>query len=571
MVNAEIAARLNTLADLLDIEGANRFRVRAYRRAARVVQGLPRAVADMLAAGEDLDALPGIGPDLAGKIAILAHGGEVPLLAELEHAMSPGIVSLLAVPGLGPKRVHALHTTLGIDSPEALAAAARAGALRSVPGFGPGREKTVLRSFAAGALQPPRARLDVAEQIAAPLLAWLRGAPEIGQVALAGSLRRRRETVGDLDIVAEAAVAGPVMDRFVAYADVARVIERGPTRATVRLRGGLQADLRVVPAASFGAALCYFTGSRAHSIALRRRALARGLKLNEYGLFSGRRSLAGRTEAELYGALGLTCIPPELREAEGEIEAAETGRLPRLVALGDLRGDLHVHTDASDGQTSLAAMAAAAQALGHTYMAVTDHSRNRGMAHGLDPQRLARQIAAIAALNAAARDFAVLAGIEVDILEDGSLDLPDDILARVDVVVAAIHSHFDLSPQRQTERVLRAMDNRFVTILAHPTGRMIGRRPGHALDMERVVRAARERNCCLEVNAQPERLDLGDAHCRLAKEIGAKLAISTDAHSAAELGLLRYGVDQARRGWITAADVVNAQPLPALRAALRRG
>ena len=571
MVNAEIAAELDKLADLLDIEGANPFRVRAYRRAARLVQGLPRAVADMLAAGEDLDALPGIGPDLAGKIATLARGEELPLLAELEHALSPGTVALLAVPGLGPKRVHALYAALGIDSPEALAAAARAGALRTVPGFGPGLEKTILRGLAEGALQQQRFRLDLAEQVATALLAWLRGAPGIGQAALAGSLRRRRETVGDLDIVAEAAEAGPVMDRFVAYADVARVMERGQTRATVRLRGGLQVDLRVVPAASFGAALCYFTGSRAHSIALRRRALARGLKLSEYGLFSGRRRLAGRTETELYGALGLTSIPPELREAQGEIEAAEAGGLPRLVTLGDLRGDLHVHTDASDGRADIAAMAAAAQALGHAYIAVTDHSRSLGMAHGLDPERLARQIAAIAALNATLRDFTVLAGIEVDILENGSLDLPDEILSRLDLVVAAIHSHFDLPPARQTERVLRAMDNRFVTILAHPTGRMIGRRPGYALDMERVMRAARERNCCLEVNAQPERLDLNDAHCRLAKEIGVKLAISTDAHSPAELGFLRYGVDQARRGWISAAEVVNAQPLPALRAALRRG
>ncbi len=571
LVNAEIAAELDKLADLLDIEGANPFRVRAYRRAARVVQGLPRAAADMLAAGEDLDALPGIGPDLAGKIAILARGGELPLLTELERALPPGTVALLAVPGLGPKRVHALHTALGIDSPETLAAAARSGALRTVPGFGPGLERTILRGLAEGALQRPRARLDLAEQVATPLLAWLRGAPGIGQAELAGSLRRRQETIGDLDIVAEAAVAGPVMDRFVAYADVARVIERGPTRATIRLRGGLQVDLRVVPAASFGAALCYFTGSRAHSIALRRRALARGLKLNEYGLFSGHRRLAGRTEAELYGALGLTCIPPELREAGGEIEAAAAGALPRLVTLADLRGDLHVHTDATDGRASLAAMAAAAQALGHAYIAVTDHSRSLGMAHGLDPERLARQIAAIAALNATLRDFTVLAGTEVDILEDGRLDLPDDILSRLDLVVAAIHSHFDLPPQRQTERVLRAMDNRLVTILAHPTGRMIGRRPGHALDMERLMRAARERNCCLEVNAQPERLDLNGAHCRLAKEIGVKLAISTDAHSPAELGWLRYGVDQARRGWITATEVVNTLPLPALRAALRRG
>ena len=333
----------------------------------------------------------------------------------------------------------------------------------------------------------------------------------------------------------------------------------------------MQVDLRVVPGSSFGAALGYFTGSRAHNIALRRLAQARGLKLNEYGLFSGRRRLAGRTEAELYGALGLPLIPPELREAEGEIEAAQAGKLPRLVTLADLRGDLHAHTDASDGRASLAAMAAAAQAMGHSYLAVTDHSRSLGMAHGLDPSRLARQIDAIARLNAGLRGFTVLAGSEVDILEDGRLDLPDSILSRLDVVVAAVHSHFDLPPERQTERVLRAMDNQLVNILAHPTGRLIDRRPAYRLAMERVMRAARERGCCLEVNAQPERLDLTDAHCRLAKEIGVKLAISTDAHSTAELGFLRFGVDQARRGWIEAEDVVNTRPLPALRALLRRG
>ena len=571
VVNAEVAAQLDRLADLLDIQGANPFRVRAYRRAARLVQDLPRNVTEMVAAGEDLDALPGIGADLAGKITTLARGEALPMLRGLERELPAGVVALLALPGLGPKRVHALHAVLGIDSLDALASAAKAGKLRKVPGFGPGIEATILRALAAGAGEPARTRLAVAEQLAAPLLAWLRASQDVDRVEIAGSFRRRRETVGDLDIVVATDAAADVMDRFTRYEDVARVLARGPTRATVVLRGGMQVDLRVVTTASYGAALLYFTGSKSHNIALRQIAVDHECRLNEYGLFKGARRLGGRTETEVYRHLGLPLIPPELREGEGEIEAARTRRLPELVALTDLHGDLHVHTDASDGRASLADMTAAAQALGHEYIAITDHSRRVSMAHGLDAARLGRQIDAIARLNAGLHGFTVLAASEVDILADGSLDLPDSILRRLDLVVAAIHSQFELPAARQTERVLRAMDNRYVTILAHPTGRLINQRPSYALDMERVMRGALERGCFLEVNAQPERLDLTASHCRLAKELGLKLAISTDAHATVELGFLRFGVDQARRGWLEAGDVLNARPLEALRGLLRRG
>ncbi len=571
VVNAEVAAQLDRLADLLDIQGANPFRVRAYRRAARLVQDLPRNVTEMVAAGEDLDALPGIGADLAGKITTLARGEALPMLRGLERELPAGVVALLALPGLGPKRVHALHAALGIDSLDALASAAKAGKLRKVPGFGPGIEANILRALAAGAGEPARTRLAVAEQLAAPLLAWLRASPDVDRAEIAGSFRRRRETVGDLDIVVATDAAAEVMDRFSRYEDVARVLARGPTRATVVLRGGMQVDLRAVTTASYGAALLYFTGSKSHNIALRQIAVDHECRLNEYGLFKGARRLGGRTETEVYRHLGLPLIPPELREGEGEIEAARTGRLPDLVVLADLHGDLHVHTDASDGRASLADMTAAAQALGHEYIAITDHSRRVSMAHGLDAARLGRQIDAIARLNAGLHGFTVLAASEVDILADGSLDLPDSILRRLDLVVAAIHSQFELPAARQTERVLRAMDNRYVTILAHPTGRLINQRPSYALDMERVMRGALERGCFLEVNAQPERLDLTASHCRLAKELGLKLAISTDAHATAELGFLRFGVDQARRGWLEAGDVLNARPLEALRALLRRG
>lgn len=570
VVNAEIASQLDKVADLLDIEGANPFRVRAYRRAARLIGGLPRDVGDMLEKGEDLDTLPGIGKDLAEKIALIARREHLPLLDELAHEVPPGTTALLALPGLGPKRVRLLHDTLGIDTLDKLTAAVRAGKLRDVPGIGPGIEAKLQRAIAEGAGQAPRTKLVTAEQILLPLLRHLQRAPGVQQVEAAGSYRRRRETVGDLDIVVAATPSGPVMQRFTGYEDVVEIVEQGPTRATVRLRGGLQADLRVVPEESYGAALCYFTGSKAHNIALRQIAVDRGCKLNEYGLFKGTQRLAGGTEEELYARLGLAFVPPELREDAGELDAARTNALPHLVTLAAMRGDLHAHTTATDGRSSLREMALAAQAKGYAYLAITDHSRRVTMAHGLDTKRLARQIEEIDQLNADLSGLTLLKSIEVDILEDGRLDLPDSILRRLDLVVAAVHSRFDLPEAEQTERVLRAMDNPYVTIIAHPTGRLINARPAYAIDMDRVMRGALARGCYLEVNAQPDRLDLTDAHCRLAKQLGLNVSISTDAHSTADLDLMRFGIDQARRGWLEAENVLNTRPLRELRAMLRR-
>ncbi len=570
VINAEIAGQLDKVADLLDIEGANPFRVRAYRRAARTVGELPRNVADMLAEGEDLDELPGIGKDLVDKIATIARGEHLPLLDELAREVPAGITALLTLPGLGPKRVHQLHETLGIDSIDQLAAAADAGKLHGVPGFGPGIKAKLLRAIAAGAGQAQRTRLATAEQIVVPLLHHLRQAKGVQQVEVAGSYRRRRETVGDLDIVVAAEPSGPVMQRFIGYEDVAEVVEQGPTRCTVRLRNGLPVDLRVVPAESFGAALCYFTGSKAHNIALRQIAIDRGWKLNEYGLFKGAKRLAGRSEAELYQRLGLTIVPPELREDQGEIDAARRGSLPRLVRVEDIRGDLHVHTTASDGRAGLQAMVQAAQARGYSYVAITDHSQRVAMAHGLDARRLAQQIDQIDRINEKLSGFVVLKSSDVDILEDGTLDLPNQILRRLDLVVGAIHSRFDLPQEKQTERILHAMDNRCFNILAHPTGRLINQRPPYALDMERVMRGAVERGCHLELNAQGDRLDLTDLHCRLAKQLGLKVAISTDAHATAEFDFMRFGVNQARRGWLEPEDVLNTRALSELRGILCR-
>jgi DNA polymerase (family 10) len=390
-------------------------------------------------------------------------------------------------------------------------------------------------------------------------------------VVVAGSYRRRRDTVGDLDVLVTAANGAAVGDKLISYENVAEVLAHGPTRTTIVLRSGLQVDVRAVPEQSYGAALLYFTGSKAHNIALRGLANERKWKLNEYGLFAGKRRIAGATEEDVYKRLGLAFIPPEMREDRGEIALAKANRLPRLVTASDIRGDLHVHSDWTDGTASIAEMAAGAHACGYEYMALTDHSRRISMAHGLDPARLSRQIREIDRLNEKLRGFTILKGIEVDILKDGRLDLPDSSLAKLDWVVAAVHSHFDLPRDAQTDRIVRAMENRHVSVLAHPTGRLIGEREPYDVDMDRVIAAARDTGCCLEINAEPDRLDLNDNHARAAKSKGVKVAISTDAHSVNAFQYLRFGIDQARRGWLTADDVINTRSLADLRNLLKRG
>jgi DNA polymerase (family 10) len=568
--NGEIARVFARYATLLEIQGANPFRVRAYRNAAQVLQGLPRSAADLLAAGEDLTELQGIGADLAGKIAEVVATGRLAKLVELERSMPPALVELTTLPGLGPKRVKLLYETLKTRTLEDLERAARAGRVRDVPGFGPKTERKILDALARRRGRETRLPWVDAEQIAEPLLHALRGVSGVREVAVAGSFRRRRETVGDLDIVVASDDAAPVMRRFVAYEDVAEVGASGPTRATIRLRNGLQVDLRVVPESSYGAALLYFTGSKAHNIALRSRAVRNGLKLSEYGLFKGRRPVAGRTEHEVYRALRLPYIEPELREDRGEIAAAERGALPKLVEPADLRGDLHCHTSATDGRDTLEAMARRAQELGYEYLAITDHTRRLRVANGLDRKRLVRQLAQIERLNAKLGRLRLLKSAEVDILEDGSLDLRDDLLRELDIVVCAVHYKFDLSRKRQTERLIRAMDNRCCDLLAHPTGRLLAEREPYAVDMERLMKEALARGCFLEVNAQPQRLDLNEADCRMAKDLGLKLAISTDAHSTAQLAYMRLGVAQARRGWLEPGDVLNARPWKELAKLLRR-
>ncbi|MHA1152509.1 MAG: DNA polymerase/3'-5' exonuclease PolX [Alphaproteobacteria bacterium] len=568
--NAEIAEILNRTAALLEIEGANPFRVRAYRNAARTVGGLPHSVAAMLTEGADLSELPGIGKDLAHKIGEVAGTGHLPLLDEIEQRLPPGLARLLGVPGLGPKRVRALYEVLGVDDLDRLAKAGKAGKIRCLPGFGVKTEAKILHALETRGAEEHRMMRARAEEVAGPLLRYLRETKGVERVVVAGSYRRKSETVGDLDILATCTRASPAIERFVAYEDVAEVVSRGTKRSTIILRNGLQVDLRVVPEASYGAAMHYFTGSKAHNIAVRTMGVARGLKINEYGVFRGAKRIAGRAEQDVFAAVGQPYIEPELREDAGEIEAAKVGRLPRLVTTEDIRGDLHVHSKATDGRYSIAEMAKAARDRGHAYLAITDHSRRVAIAHGLDERRLAAQIAEIEDLNAKLRGIRILKSIEVDILPDGKLDLPDSILKELDLTVCSVHSKFDLPRDRQSERIIRAMDNPCFNILGHPSGRLLGQRPPYDLDMERIVAAARERNCFLEVNAQPDRLDLTDVHCRLAKDMGVKVAISTDAHSIAGLDLLRFGVDQARRGWLGPDDVLNTRPWREVKRLLKR-
>jgi DNA polymerase (family 10) len=568
--NLLIARVLDEIADRLEIQDANPFRVRAYRAAARTIGEYQDDVKEIVARGDTVAGLPGIGADLAGKIKEIALTGTCDALARLRREMPSAVTELLQIPGLGPKRVKTLWHDLDVQTPEQVLRAARDGRIRELHGFGEKTERGIEAAVAAHLSKERRLKLADAAQYADALVAHLRGAPGIASIEVAGSYRRMRETVGDLDVLACGRNDGGIVDRFVAYPDVVQVMSQGPTRASVRLRGGLSVDLRVVPAASFGAALVYFTGSKAHNIALRRRGLSRGLKINEYGVYEGTRRIAGETEASVYAAVGLPPIPPELREDRGEFQAASEGRLPQLVTLADLRGDLHVHTDATDGRNSLVEMVEAARARGLEYIAITEHSRRQAMSHGFDAARLARQAREIDRLNREVHGIRVLRGIEVDILEDGSLDLPHDALAALDVVVAAVHGHFNLSRARQTARILHALENPYVALLAHPTGRLIGEREPYDVDMLQVVRAAKARGVHLEVNAHPERLDLVDTYCRMCKDQGVRVAVDSDAHAIAEFGHLRYGIGQARRGWLSRDDVVNTRPLRELRGLLRK-
>jgi DNA polymerase (family X) len=573
--NDDIVKIFNEIADLLEMQNQNVFRIRAYRSAAQVLASLPENVADIIHKGEALTEFPGIGKDLAAKIIEITETGTSHFLEELRTQIPPGLIQLMGVTGLGPKRIKMLYDRLGIQNIEALRKACQDGKIAEIRGFGEKSTKNILDGIDQFERQSGRFHLFKAEEIIRPLITYLKKNRNIKQLEVAGSNRRKRETVRDVDILVTGMNGLKIMDYFVGYEDVGKVLARGETRSSVLLRSDLQVDLRLVPEESFGAALVYFTGSKTHNIAIRKLGIKKNLKINEYGVFSTKETskdeyLKGETEQDVYAGIDLPFIEPELRENRGEIEAAQQRKLPNLIRVEDIKGDLHMHTDATDGKYSLEEMVMAAKERGYAYIANTDHSQHVKVAKGFDEGRLRAQMKKIDRLNRKVKGIVVLKSIELDILSDGGLDLPDDILKELDLVVCAVHYKFNMTGQEQTDRILRAMDHRFFNILAHPTGRLIGERPPYEVDMEKIMRAAKDRGCALELNAHPYRLDLNDVSCKAAKEMGVKIAISTDAHSVGDLALITYGINQARRGWLEAKDVVNTYALPELRKFLKR-
>ncbi len=559
--NTDIADIFDEIADYLEIDGDNPFKIRAYRNASRTIRGLAAELQDIVAQKENLTELPGIGKELAAKISEILETGSTGALKKLRDRVPGDVRQILKIPNLGPKRVRVLYHELNIHNLEQLEKAAADGRIQALPGFGKKTESQILQAVRGHADKKKRFKLDGVNPVADYLQGYLKKIAGVNQVVVAGSFRRSKETVGDLDILVTAEKNSPVMDGLVAYDEVARVLSRGATRSSVVLRSGLQVDLRLVDRQSFGAALQYFTGSQAHNIAVRQLGRQRGLKINEYGVFKSEDRVAGETEASVYEAIGLSLVPPELRENRGEIEASQKNRLPELIELTDIKGDLHVHTTASDGRFDLKEMAQAAKKRGLKYIAIAEHSKLLAFARGLNATRLQAQIDEIDRLNAEFKGLTILKSIEVDILKDGRLDLGDDVLGRLDLVVGSVHSHFGLSREEQTDRVLRAMEHPYFSILAHPSGRLINEREPLQLDMEKIIAGAAQRGCFLELNANPKRLDLIDIYCQIAKDQGVLVAINTDAHSTEDFDNLHFGVGQARRGWLGKKDVLNTRPL----------
>lgn len=568
--NKEITDKLNEVADLLDIKGENEFRVRAYRNAVRTISGLSKSVAEMVDEDEDISSLPDIGDSMAEKIEEIVKTGKLKQLKKLKKEVPSSLIEIMKLEQMGPERTKTLHEELDIDSIDDLKKAIDDGKVEELDGFGKKTADNIKREIGEYSEKggSKRVKRNEAEEEIEPLVRYLKD--KMNDVTIAGSFRRKKETVGDIDILATSSNTKKAMKAFTEFEEVDRVIAHGESKSSIKLRTGLQVDLRIVEKNEFGAALLYFTGSKAHSVALRKIGQEKDLKVNEYGVFSGKKKLTSKTEAKMYKALGLRYIEPELREDKGEFDASRNNELPKLVELDDIKGDLQTHTKASDGKYSLKEMVEGAQKLGYEYYAVTDHSKKVTMANGLDEKRLAKQIEEIDKLNKKMKKIKILKSVEVDILEDGSLDLSDDILKELDIVICSIHYNMNLSKKKQTRRILKAMENPHFNILAHPTGRMINKRSPYDIDMEEVMKEAKDKGCFLEINANPDRLDLNDDNARLAKEIGLKLSISTDAHSTDNLNFMKYGVAQARRGWIEKDDVLNTRSWKDLKKLLKR-
>jgi DNA polymerase (family 10) len=571
--NGQIARAFAEVADILEIQEQNPFRIRAYRNAAHTVEGQSVPLERLVAEGRPLTALQGIGKDMAAYIVEMIETGSFSLRDKLAAQIPRTLVEVMRLPGVGPKKARKLWDDLAISTVEELEVAAKEGRVAAVAGFGEKSQQKILAGIEEYRQHAGRYLLPEAERRIAPLLDVLSSAPGVVRLEVAGSLRRRRETVADVDLLALASPTGPVMERFLGHASVEKILMSGETRSTVVLAGGLQVDLRAVPPDCYGAALLYFTGSKEHNVKLRRRAIERGLHVSEYGVFAGApgqgEAIAGREEAEVYAALGLSYIPPELREDRGEIEAAAAAGLPRLIAREDLRGDVHMHSTWSDGRETLETMVAACVERGYEYMAITDHSKALAMTNGLDARRLRLQWLEVAEVAARHPEIHLLRGMEVDILADGTLDLEDEMLFGLDIVLVSLHSRFDLPRAEQTERVLKALEHPAVQVFAHPTGRLLNRRKPVDMEVDTVLRRAAELGVAVELNCNPDRLDLKDTHLMRARELGCKIVINTDAHRPHHLDLATYGIEQARRAWLSPEHVINTLPYEQFRQALR--
>ena len=571
--NNEISEKFSRFADLIEIKGGNPFRARAYREASRVIGDTSEQVDQMVKEGRNLTELKGIGGDLAGKIKEIVETGHLQLLDEMENEIPASLLELMNIPDLGPKRIAMMHRELGIDSMEDLKKALEDGKISSLKGFGKKTEQKIFTSISRPKKETGKRFLYVdAAPSALACKQYLEKRADTNKVDIAGSFRRGKETVGDLDILVTCRNGSEkdIMDAFVSFDEVVHVYEKGDTKSSVLLRNELQVDIRIVSDDSYGAAMHYFTGSKAHNIAVRKLAVRKKYKINEYGVFEGSRQIAGKTEKEVYEAVGLSYIEPELRENLGEIEASREKRLPRLIEEKDIRGDLHMHTTRTDGRNTLHEMAVAAKELGYEYIAVTEHSQKVAMAGGLNEKDLREYLTYIDAANDEIDGITILKGIEVDILQDGTLDLPDSVLRELDIVIGSVHYHQRFPARQQTDRIIRAMDNPYLQILGHPTGRLLNKRDAMEIDLEKIIRAAKEKNVVIELNSQPDRLDLPHNYCKFAADLGVKIVISTDAHSKEGFRFMKNGIREARRGWLEKEDVVNTRSLGSMRELVKR-
>ena len=566
MENTEFAKIFWEIAEFLELKNENRFRIRAYQKAARNIEALSENLEDIYKKGgiKALEEVPGIGEGIAEKVENIIKTGKLPQHDKLLAQFPKSFITLMGTPGLGPKTAILLYKKLKIDSLEKLKKFAKAGKLRGLPGFGAKKEENILKGIELKERVKGRFLISEALAYAEPIVESLKKLKEVDQILPAGSLRRWQETIGDIDILVTSKNPEKVVNTFTSLPQVDRILAKGPTKSSVILKNGMQADVRVVEPNTFGAAAHYFTGSKQHNIEIRTLGVKKGLKISEYGIFKGKKRIGGKEEVDVFKAVGLPFIPPELRQGTGEIEAARKGKLPKLIELSDIRGDLQMHSKYSDGANTIEEMVEKAKKLGYEYIAITDHTKSTRVAGGQTEKEVLKELAYIDKLNSKLKGFRIIKGAEVDILPDGSLDYPDSVLKELEVVIAAIHSNFKMEKAKMTRRIIKAFQNQYVNILSHPTGRLIGARDPYEVDMEEIIEAAKDTGTYLEINSFPERLDLCDIHAKRAKEEGVLISIDTDAHSAIQLEYIKYGVMTARRGWLEKKDVVNAQPIDKL-------